>query len=228
MRTVISLFVVGGVLLAAGMSSADIVLLEDYSGGGAFDFAYDQNPSDAGVNGTNRAYDAGSYLAVEWATLWEGGVSSGSAQDLDAYDTYTFDIKVESGQPVESGSEYYLQFNMQSATGYAYWEGFISQTLIPADSTWYRVEFPFASLGANSGGGGSDPTDFATVEGVTLGMRYDPDATSYGYKVVSIDNVLASDAGVSSVTVTAIPEPATLALFGLGLLAFSAWRKHYR
>jgi hypothetical protein len=208
----ITLFIGICSLAGAVFVSADL-LLNDYEGGGAFTGAV--GPSNNGlsgndIGGTNAAFDAGTTLTVRWATLWSGGSTFGSVTDLTGNDTYSFDIRVGVGQPVESGSSYYAQLN---DGGGGYLEQYVGQDLVAADGNWYRVRLPISGMNNVSA---PNPAALTNMVGVTLGMTYDSDGDDYLYKEVDIDNVRVTSEGVSGITVTQIPEPVTIVIFGLG------------
>lgn len=209
-------------LLVGPASLADMVLLQDYEGGGLFGSVNPANHDTDNSGNTNDAYDAGTYMTVDWATTWSGGNSSGAETNLNAYDTYQFDIMVPVGQPVEAGSSFYLQFNCTATNEWSYWEYYVGQNNIPADGTWYRVQFPMGDMWGGSGPNEDDPTDFSEIQGITIGMTYDPPpGSTYQFKSAHLDNVGLTDDGVTGLTITAIPEPGALGLIAaaLGLLA---------
>lgn len=194
-------------------ASATETLFEDYEAGGAFYFSHRSSgsPHTNSLHQTNDAHDAGIYGKVKWATKWCGAASfSSNTQDVDWADTYELDIKVPEGEPVESGTLFYFQMNCAPSVpgGWAYWSTNIMQTNVLADGYWYRVQIPFGSFNASGGGGSTAPVNYSNVIGVTAGMQHDASGTDYQFKTAYFDNIKATDAGVSSVTVTQL-QPGT-------------------
>lgn len=185
----------------------NVLLLEDYTDGGAFTF-YKHNtysPKE-GPDGTNNAYDAGKYLKVDWSIQWSGGSSTGVVQNLDEYDTYQLDVKVDGDQPVEDGAMFYAQLASYTPVPYAwaFYERQFPQTAIPADGLWHRVQFPLSSMTASSGGGASNPTDYAQIQGITAGMTGDTTGTNYAFKIAYFDNIAVNNSSITGLVAETI------------------------
>ncbi|MBU0676791.1 MAG: hypothetical protein KJ626_01635 [Verrucomicrobia bacterium] len=206
--------------VSSGTARADL-LLADYEGGGLFTGAIgaaNQGASGLDPSGSNDAYDAGLFMTVDWATLWSGGSKFGAIADLSGNDTYSFDIRVGVGQPVEAGANFYAQLN---DAGGGYFEQYISQTLILADGNWYRVKFPISGMNNVAA---PNPAALTNASGVTLGMTFDSDGDDFLFKSVDIDNVQVTQDGVTGLEITIVPEASSLAYLLLGLVALTARR----
>jgi len=121
------------------------LLLEDYEGNGSLTIAdWSSTQSDSEGN-ANVAKDDGEHATVAWATQWSGIPSTNyeDVMDLSKYKTYQVDVMVEEGQPVEEGANFYVQLLSETDTGYAYWESYIPQNLVPADGKEDGSKFKF-------------------------------------------------------------------------------------
>jgi len=182
-------------------------LLEDYTSGGLFNFSHAANNATNVLYETNTAFDAGSYAEVQWATIWSSAASTGSETNLNGNNSYHLDIRVGADQPTQAGASFYAQLNSTPhPSGWAYHEYYVSQSLIPANGHWYRVEFPISHMSTTGGGGSSAPTDLSEVYGVNVGMTYDITGTNYNFKIAHFDNISVSDLSVTGTVVEAISE----------------------
>ncbi len=182
------------------------LLLEDFEGNGPFtvdDWANTETDSEGNAN---SAQDAGDYGTVTWATQWSGIPSTNyDGVDLSKYKTYQVDVMVEEGQPVEEGSNFYLQLLSKTDVGYAYWEAYIPQTLVPADGNWYRVRVPIDSMNAKAGDGAEEPADLKTIVGCCNGMNFDEDGSKFKFKKCGFDNVKVSTLQIEEAEVKPVP-----------------------
>jgi len=181
-------------------------VLENYGDTDAFSFkgANSGGIGGLGGEGTNNARITGTYLTVDWSTKWCGGKSTGAVQNLEAYDSCQFDVRVPLDQPVETGANFYAQLNY----GYdRYFEKYVPQDMVPADGFWRRVQFPFSSMSV-WGGFTWDMwtrTNIASINGTTVGMTYDETGTNYLFKTANFRNALVHDHSVTGLVVEALP-----------------------
>ena len=194
MRTLVALVVSVTFSLVSQIGFAQDLLLEDYEGNGPLTVADWGNTESDSEGNANLAQDAGEYATVSWATKWAGLPSTNyeNAMDLSKYKTYQVDVMVEEGQPVEEGANFFLQLLCEAGVGYAYWEAYVPQSLVPADGKWYRVRVPIASMNPVAGEGADKPTDRKTIIGCCVGMAFDEDGSMFKFKKCAFDNVVVS------------------------------------
>lgn len=212
MRTLVALVVSVSLTLVSQIGFAqdlliDVpLLLEDYEGNGPLAVADWSNSATDSEGNANAAKDAGEYATVSWATQWSGLPSTNyDGMDLSKYKTYQVDVMVEEGQPVEEGANFFLQLLCKAETGYAYWEAYVPQNLVPADGKWYRVRVPIESMNASSGDGADAPTDRKTIIGCCNGMTFDEDGSKFKFKKCAFDNVTVTTTEVEKAVVQPAP-----------------------
>ncbi len=193
MRTLATLFISFSLALLSQVGHAEELLLEDYENNGAVSVADWANSFEDADGNANAARDAGKYAVVSWATKWSGIPSTNyDAMDLSKYKTYQVDVMVEKGQPVEDNANFYVQLLCQADAGYAYWESYVPQSLIPADGKWHRLHVPIKSMTAAAGDGAEKPTDRKSIIGCCNGMTFDEDGSKFKFKRCAFDNVILS------------------------------------
>jgi len=195
MRTLVALVVSVAFSLASQSGFAQDLLLEDYEGNGPLTVADWGNTESDSEGNANSAQDAGEYATVRWATKWVGLPSTNyddDGMDLSKYKTYQVDVMVEEGQPVEEGANFFLQLLCKTEVGYAYWESYVPQSLVPADGKWYRVRVPIESMNPVAGEGADKPKDRKTIVGCCVGMAFDEDGSMFKFKKCAFDNVVVS------------------------------------
>jgi hypothetical protein len=209
MRKFTSFILFVSVAVSAQIGFAQDLLLEDYQGNGPLTIADWLNTETDSEGNANAAEVDGGHASVSWATTWSGLPSTNyDGMDLSKYKTYQVDVMVEEGQPVEEGASFFVQLLCKTEVGYAYWESYIPQTLVPADSKWYRVRVPISSMKAVAGDGAEEPTDLKTVIGCSNGMAFDEDGSKFKFKKCAFDNVTVSADEVEKTTVEKVEEQA--------------------
>lgn len=191
MRNLAIFVVFGSIMLVSQIGFAQDLLLEDYEGNGRFTVADWANTFEDSEGNANKAVDDGEHAVVSWATQWSGLPSTNyDAIDLTEYKTYQVDVMVEAGQPMEEGANFYVQLLCKVDTGYAYWEAYVPQSLVPADGKWYRVSVPIKSMVASAGDGADQPTDRKAIVGCCNGMTFDEGGSTFKFKQCAFDNVV--------------------------------------
>lgn len=207
MRTLITLVVYVLLTLVSQNGFAQDLLLEDYEGNGPLTIADWASTEEDSEGNANAAQDAGDFATVSWATKWSGLPSVDyDGMDLSKYNTYQIDVMVEEGQPVEEGSHFFLQLLSKTDGGYAYWESYVPQTLVPADGKWYRLRVPIESMKAVAGDGADVPTDRKEIVGCCNGMAFDEDGSTFKFKKCALDNVFVSTDEVEKTVVQPVPQ----------------------
>jgi hypothetical protein len=203
MRTLIALVVSVSLTFVSQLGFSQDLLLEDYEGNGHLSVADWANTEADSEGNANASQDAGEYATVSWATQWSGLPSTNydEAMDLSKYKTYQVDVMVEEGQPTEEGANFYMQLLCKVDVGYAYWEAYVPQSLVPADGKWHRVRVPIESMNAGSGDGADLPTDRKAIMGCCNGMTFDEDGSKFKFKKCAFDNVFVSTTEVAKTVV---------------------------
>ena len=195
MRTLVTLVVSVALSFVSQIGFSQDLLLEDYEGNGPLTVADWANTESDSEGNANAAQDAGKHATVSWATKWSGLPSTNyddGGMDLSKYKTYQVDVMVEEGQPVEEGANFFLQLLCKAEVGYAYWEAYVPQSLVPADGKWYRVRVPIEAMNSVAGEGADKPTDRKTIIGCCIGMAFDEDGSTFKFKKCAFDNVTVS------------------------------------
>ena len=207
MRTFAALVVSVLLTLVSQVGFAQDLLLEDYEGNGHLSVADWRNTETDSEGNANAAEAAGKYATISWATQWSGLPSTNyeDVKDLSKYMTYQVDVMVEEGQPVEEGANFYVQLLSKADVGYAYWEAYVPQNLVPADGKWYRVSVPIKSMNAVAGEGAGEPTDRKSIMGCCNGMTFDEDGETFKFKKCAFDNVIVTTTEVEKTAVEPVP-----------------------
>lgn len=192
--------------LSPVVAQADDFVMTDYEGGGVCEAADWANTFEDADGKQNLVRIDNKTSLVDWATQWSGLPMICPPRDVSKYATFIADVKVEKGQPVQDGSNFYFQLLNASDVGYSYWETYVPQAKVPADGRWYRVHLPMNKMVPQSGDGAQMPKDFKTVSGTVCGMTYDdPNDDKFKFKQTRFDNVILSEKPVKEVTVTVSP-----------------------
>ena len=207
MRTLVLVFSLCMFFSIESQATAEELLLDDYQYGGKFSPAEWANSFSDSKGNVNSSQDTGNFATVKWATKWSGIPSTGESTDVAKFKTYQVDVMVEKGQPVEEEANFYLQLLVEVNQGYAYWEVFVPQKLIPADGKWYRIQVPIKSMVAGHGDGADAPTDFKTVNGCCCGMTFDDEGDDkFKFKTAHFDNVTLLTDAVEKTSIKASPK----------------------
>jgi len=223
MKTTLAVCIAAVALLAVGAGQAQATVLFDFEGdppgvdgwyrfgGGTLDFGH--------APGLGSSGDGIFYVTDINETLWGGAVKSPDLPsvgiDLSTYTGFSADVQlsVDGLDPQYPGPGPQVEL-MLNLPGYLEWAAI---TVLPLDGSWQTISEDFANLTPQSAA--TDPITLEQLQNPSLEIRVilrnlnrDP-GDPYGKVRMRMD------------TVTAFPEPTSLALLGLGGLALLRRRR---